>query len=695
MKNFGIDRVVRPKWNLPMTAWELDNSREISDTEIRVSIDMLHIEWDSFSQICHSCNFEEASIKAKIIYMVERRGKLHNPYTNSGGVLTGKIEEIGKNAFNNKKELEVGDDIICAASITAIPLKIESIEDIDYSLGEIHCKGYAILFPATILVENKRLGGNQFAMLYFDEASALDCTNRVANINKFETVGIMARDIANGYIYAAAVRKNNKHIKRIIVFVDKEVEDLYSNLESPETVKKIFDGLVDEMIIVDLSKPVDSYNYLVEKKGIESLDYLVLSENRDGAEGLSVLLCKENGGMFFSSVKNNYMSATLTSESMGKTLKAYSFDTFTGMSVDFTVNLINETSDKMKYIKEHQKKAGKGGRFGYVTDHIKPNKASEIDGFIYSSKVTKAMLDEVISVAKFDCNVIIQGETGTGKEMVLKLMHQNSNRSNQPCIKINCATIQEGLAESEFFGYESGSFTGALNSGKEGYFSIANNGILFLDEISELSLNMQSKLLRVLQTNQFYRVGGTEQITVDVRAVCASNVSLMELVEAGEFREDLYYRLNIASITIPPLRERNEDIAVLADYFLQSYGKKYGMNKTISDAAVSELKDHVWHGNVRELENTMQRLLIGTKKDEIVAEDVNRILNKSHYTGIKEEFKSKETDKVVDLREYMAAQEKKLIVLALEKGKTTRKAAELLNIPQTTLNRKKIKYGLE
>jgi transcriptional regulator with PAS, ATPase and Fis domain len=224
---------------------------------------------------------------------------------------------------------------------------------------------------------------------------------------------------------------------------------------------------------------------------------------------------------------------------------------------------------------------------------------------------------------------------------------------------------------------------------------MANNGILFLDEISELSLNMQSKLLRVLQTNQFYKVGGTEQITVNVRVVCASNIPLEEMIDTGKLREDLYYRLNIANINVPPLRDRTEDIAVLTEHFLKSYGKKYGVNKTISDDAIEELKENTWNGNVRELENTVQRLIISSKKDKIEADDVNRILNKSGYDKLKVNFKTKERDEVIDFREYMKEQEKKLIVFALEKGKTTRKAAEILNIPQTTLNRKKIKHGLE
>ena len=155
--------------------------------------------------------------------------------------------------------------------------------------------------------------------------------------------------------------------------------------------------------------------------------------------------------------------------------------------------------------------------------------AGKEDDFVYQSQVTKSMIDEVMNIAKYDCNVIIQGETGVGKEKVLSLIHQNSERHGNPCIKINCATIAESLAESEFFGYEAGAFTGAQASGKPGYFEMANNGILFLDEIGTLSMNMQSKLLRVLQESQFYRVGGTRQISVNVRVIVANNVPLKGL----------------------------------------------------------------------------------------------------------------------------------------------------------------------
>lgn len=305
------------------------------------------------------------------------------------------------------------------------------------------------------------------------------------------------------------------------------------------------------------------------------------------------------------------------------------------------------------------------------------------------------MVEDIMNVAKYDCNVIIQGETGVGKEKVLSLIHQNSDRHGHPCIKINCATIAESLAESEFFGYEAGAFTGAQASGKPGYFEMANNGILFLDEIGTLSMNMQSKLLRVLQENQFYRVGGTKQISVNVRVIVANNVPLKELVDQGKFREDLYYRLNICKIDVPPLRERRDDILCLADSFTKNWTKKYKIDKELSPDALSRLYDYYWPGNVRELENIVHRLVISSRGVVITGEDVEEILNENAYgdmiVSVKKNFNRSEN---LDYHQLMEQQEKQIIEYALKKEGTTRKAAELIGLPQTTFARKKLKYGL-
>ncbi|MBR3260849.1 MAG: sigma 54-interacting transcriptional regulator [Firmicutes bacterium] len=305
------------------------------------------------------------------------------------------------------------------------------------------------------------------------------------------------------------------------------------------------------------------------------------------------------------------------------------------------------------------------------------------------------MVEEVLNIARYDANVIIQGETGSGKERVFDLIQQNSLRREKPAIKINCATIQENLAESEFFGYEKGSFTGASAEGKDGYFALANNGTLFLDEIGSLPLDMQAKLLRVLQENTFYRIGGTEPIHVNVRVIVANNVPLKKLVEEGKFREDLYYRLNICQINVPPLRARKEDIVCLADAFLKNYGEKYGLPKSFSPDAYKELMEYHWPGNVRELENTVHRLYITERGDVIDGADVSSMLNESVFddvvVDVRKEFSR---DKDLTFDSIMDQQEERLIAFALKKEGTTRAAAEFLGMPQATLARKKIKHGL-
>ena len=321
--------------------------------------------------------------------------------------------------------------------------------------------------------------------------------------------------------------------------------------------------------------------------------------------------------------------------------------------------------------------------------------ARRIEDFVFASPVMADVVDMALNVARYDCNVIIQGETGAGKEKILDLIHQNSSRKGKPCVKINCATIQENLAESEFFGYEKGAFTGAQASGKQGYFELANNGILFLDEIGSLPLSMQSKLLRALQENAFYRVGGTEQKTVNVRVICANNIPLKKLVDEGKFREDLYYRLNICLIEVPPLRKRPEDIACLAETFMRKYSHKYGIEKTFSQEAEDALCRYHWPGNVRELENTVHRLYITAGSSVIEGEEVDDLLNDSFYDDLmidlKKDLRGMEA---IDFNYIMEEQERKLISYALKREKTTRKAADFLNIPQATLARKKIKYDL-
>ncbi len=234
-----------------------------------------------------------------------------------------------------------------------------------------------------------------------------------------------------------------------------------------------------------------------------------------------------------------------------------------------------------------------------------------------NSKEMKAIYDQVAQVADSAATVLIRGETGTGKELVARAIHFGSSRRNNPFISVNCAALPENLIESELFGHEKGSFTGAAQQ-RKGRFELANGGTLFLDEIGDISPAVQVRLLRVLQERSFERVGGDKLITVNVRMIAATSRNLEDAIRSGRFREDLYYRLNVFPINLPPLRERRSDILLLADHFLQKYNQAYGKNlKRISTPAINMMMGYHWPGNVRELENCIERAVL-TSTDEVV-----------------------------------------------------------------------------
>jgi DNA-binding NtrC family response regulator len=233
-------------------------------------------------------------------------------------------------------------------------------------------------------------------------------------------------------------------------------------------------------------------------------------------------------------------------------------------------------------------------------------------GIIGKSQVLRRILETAEKLAQSDnTTVLLEGESGTGKELLARFVYQKSPRADKPFVTLNCGAIPKNLAESEFFGYEKGAFTGATDKMRQGKFELANGGTIFLDEIGELSLDMQVKLLRVLEERRFYRLGGTRELTINVRVIAASNRDLAKEVEAGRFREDLYYRLNVASLKIPPLRARREDIAVMAFAFVQEFSKRFNKETPkLSDDALSLLQSLPWKGNVRELRNAIERVVL-------------------------------------------------------------------------------------
>jgi len=282
-------------------------------------------------------------------------------------------------------------------------------------------------------------------------------------------------------------------------------------------------------------------------------------------------------------------------------------------------------------------------------------------------------------VAPAGSNVLIEGESGTGKELAARAIHHNSPRSEKPFVAINCAAITETLLESELFGYEKGAFTGAYMQ-KKGKLEVANSGVVFLDEIGELAPLMQSKLLRVIQEREFERVGGTRPISVDIRLIAATNKNLAEAVKAGTFRSDLYYRLNVVSVTMPPLRERREDIPLLASYFINKYAKKFKVQaKGLSEETRACLVNYDWPGNVRELENAIERALVLGSADLILPEDLpESVLERATPAGM---TAAKYHVAVKDVK-------KQLILSALEdaRGNFT-EAARLLGLHPNYLHR--------
>ena len=297
------------------------------------------------------------------------------------------------------------------------------------------------------------------------------------------------------------------------------------------------------------------------------------------------------------------------------------------------------------------------------------------------------LLENAKRIANADTTVLILGETGVGKEGIAKYIYANSQRSSGPYIKVNCGAIPENLLETEFFGYEKGAFTGARNEGKAGLFELADNGTIFLDEIAELPLNMQVKLLRVLQDEIITKIGGTKEIQVNVRIITATNKDLEKLVENGLFREDLYYRLNVIPISVPPLRERRDDIILLTKHFEGYYNQKYNSAKKIDKETIDVLHSYSWPGNVRELKNTIERMILLSNDSAITVKDLPVNILKHKEMDIINRFEGSTLKEAVSLLEY------EMITKAYDKHKNVRDAAEALGIDSSTFVRKRQKYS--
>ena len=687
MKNaYGLDRVIAPANVFPASAWQLDNSRVLKSGEMRVNVKKIHIEGTGFRQICQEANNDEEVIKEKINDIVIRRGKLHNPVTDTGGLLYGIIEEIAPD-YNNIKGFKVGDEVILNTSLAGTPLYIDKIIGIDRMYTQIDVEGYAIILPGSPVVKRPKGLPVNLLMFIFNESGTLYTVSKEAVGKK--RLAVVGNNPMMNLVFGYALRKSAGPDAEIHCVYDINTETLLKGYKIERFMEEVF----DEISYHNLLRPVEC---LKTFKDMPPMDMTVNCADIPGSETINIIGTKSGGTVVFANFISNYNIALYITEAVSKDLIIKCADGYLEKYDEYDFEIVEELAPYFEDAWIHENKRLKSGfKAAQTMNHYVSYGLTQAEDFVAVSRSMKAVMEEIISVSKYDCNVLITGETGVGKEKVANIIQKNSSRKVQPFIKINCASISPNLIESEFFGYEKGAFTGANAGGKKGYFEAADNGVIFLDEVGELPLDIQAKLLRVIQDGEFIKVGGTEPVKTNVRIISATNRDLEEQVEKKLFRRDLYYRLNVFPIRVPSLANRREDIPHLIDAFLRKYNDKFGVDKEVDDEAKEYLQNRDWPGNIRELENVTQRLIIGCKGETITILDVMRELHGNVMESINIDVDKELIDSgEMDLAGMVDNFEKNIIKYACEKYGSTRKAAKAINISQTQLVRKKNKYGL-
>ena len=677
---YGMNRVIEPKQVLPTLAWKVDNSREIATDEIRVGIKRIHIEGTSFRQICLEANHNEDIIKEKIMDIVIKRGKLHNPVTDTGGLLYGLVEECGT-TYENTKKLKQGEEVVCNASLATIPIYIRRITKIDMAYNQIEAEGHAILTNGIPVVRKPAGVPIDLLLFTFNESGTLYRVSSAAQGKKrFLGVG---NNLMMTLLFGYTIRKVAGPKAQITCLLDKKTEIVIKGDSIDQLIQEVF----TEIHYVNILRPMEYLNQF----DVENLvDLSVNCANIPGAETINVLATKSGGTVIFANLISNYNIALYITESISRQLDILCADGYLEAYDEFDIQLVKELAPYLDSATITSRKA----KPDLSKKAVNQDKRLTED-FVCDSRAMSNLLSEIMSVSKYDCNVLITGETGVGKERVANIIQKNSSRRMYPFVKVNCAAISPNLMESEFFGYEKGSFTGASTSGKKGYFEQADNGLIFLDEVGELPLDIQAKLLRIIQDGEFFRVGGTTPIKTNVRIISATNRDLEDFIEKKLFRRDLYYRLNVFPIRVPDLSERKTDIPALVQRFVEKYSEKFGIERDIDEDAVDYLQQCDWPGNIRELENVVQRLLISSRDENITVLDVMKELHGDLMEIAAFDLKrDRVNEKNLYLDQMMDSFERQIIQYACNKHGSTRKAAKAIGISQTQLVRKKKKYKL-
>lgn len=672
---FGSHRSVDPPNVLPQLAWKLDASCPIRENELLLHVETLNINPSSFSQLCEEANRDPAQVIRKICSIVSLRGKMHNPITGSGGVLMGTVAEIGLQHPAYGK-LHEGDRICTLVSLSLTPLVIEKVKSVNMQTGQLEIEGYGILFETGLYTTVPQGISEHLFLAISGQAGSAYQANLLCEpgmvvmvTGSTEVVGLLS-------LFALRQKLGEQGTLIAIAQDHKEVAMLQEL------------GIIDGIVLADIGNPLAAYESVRNHLGQLEVDLTVDCSSVPDAEMFSILITREKGTVYFTNPAAHYSGAGLGAEGIGKEVNLLLYRGYIPGHVEFCLRLLRQYPALMQCISARYSLQNSG-------DFYQCHGTAEILNEIPPNTVVRGPeMTEIIRVAKqiapYNTTVLITGETGTGKDIVANLLYKFSVRSDKPFIKINCSAISETLFEAELFGYERGSFTGALKEGRAGYFEEANHGTLFLDEIGDMSLSSQVKLLRVLQSKEVVRIGSSKAISVDVRVILATNRNLKAMVRDGTFREDLYYRINIINLYIPPLRERRDSIQPLAESFLQKYGEIYGVRKQLSPQAREMFLAYDWPGNVREMENMIQRLLLCSESTVITEAELWRELQKN----TRDERLTQRTLYIPQPTDDPEAEEEARYRAAAAQWGSTREIAQALQTSQSTVVRRLKKYGL-
>lgn len=491
----------------------------------------------------------------------------------------------------------------------------------------------------------------------------------------------------------APIIKNDEIAGAVAVLYDvSELEKVSRELEYVKTINQEMDAIIDfsfdglyitdsQAVTLRINKAIKRMTGLGEEELLnKSMSELVETGVLSRSASLVVLETKKPYTTTLVTVTGTTLlvSATPVFDENGEI-----FRVVTSVRDISELNMLKQKVEQLEGLKKH---------FEFQMNEMKIRLSQDL---IFKNREMEKIVYQAMKIAEVDSTVLISGESGVGKEVIGDIIQRNSSRSKGPFVKLNCAAIPENLLESELFGYEPGAFTGARKEGKPGLFEVAHEGTLLLDEIGDIPLHMQVKLLRVLQQREIIRVGGTRPIPIDVRIIAITNRLLEEMVARGEFREDLYYRLNVVPIHVPALRERREDIPLLVKHFLDKFNQRYNLKKTISPGALELLMVYSWPGNIRQLENMIERLVVTTSTEVIDIQNLpSYFLNTSPGqpgTG----HQPVSVNSIIPLKMAVESLERQLLEKTFAVTNSCYKAAQLLEVDASTISRKASRYSIK